>query len=84
MFSEPFRILAMQRTYCEVQDDIHGIEKCVTQNKMKLAIDKYAYLTIRGRHQKYKLMGKHLVKTATVKDLGTPLMCLGNSTLKKE
>ena len=76
MFSEPFifaddlKILAVQRSYREVQDDPHGIENWIIQNKMKLAIDKCAYLNFRGRDQQYKLMGKDLAKSTTVKDLG--------------
>ena len=76
MFSEPFtfaddfKILAVQRSYWEVQDDLHGIENWIIQNKMELAIDKFAYLNFRGRDQQYKLMGKDLVKSTTVKDLG--------------
>ena len=76
MFSEPFifaddlKILAVQRSYWEVQDDLHGIENWIIQNKMELAIDKCAYLNFRGRDQQYKLMEKDLAKSTTVKDLG--------------
>ena len=76
MFSEPFifgddlKTLAVQRSYWEVQDDLHGIENWIMQNKMELAIDKCAYLNFRGRDQQYKLMGKDLAKSTTVKDLG--------------
>ena len=76
MFSEPFfftddlNILSVQRSYWEVQDDLHGIENWIIQNKMELAIDKCAYLNFRGRDQQYKLMGKDLAKSTTVKDLG--------------
>ena len=76
MFSEPFifaddlKILAVQRSYWEVQDDLHGIENWIIQNKMELAIDKCAYLNFRGRNEQYKLMGKDLAKSTTVKDLG--------------
>ena len=76
MFSEPFifaddlKILAVQRSYWEVQDDQHGIENWIIQNKMELALDKCAYLNFRGRDQQYKLMGKDLAKSTTVKDLG--------------
>ena len=76
MFSEPFifaddlKILAVQRSYWEVQDDLHGIENWIIQNKMELALDKCAYLNFRGRDQQYKLMGKDLAKSTTVKDLG--------------
>ena len=76
MFSEPFifaddlKILAVQRSYWEVQDDLHGIENWIIQNKMELAIDKCAYLNFRGRDQQYKLMGKDFAKSTTVKDLG--------------
>ena len=48
MFSEPFifadglKMLAVQRSYLEVQDDLHGIENWVIQDKMELAIDKCA------------------------------------------
>ena len=74
MFSEPFifaddlKILAVQRSYWEVQVDLHGIENWIIQNKMQL--DKCAYLNFRGRDQQYKLMGKDLTKSTTVKDLG--------------
>ena len=37
---------------------------------MELAIDKCAYLNFRGRDQQYKLTGKDLAKSTTVKDLG--------------
>ena len=76
MFSEPFifaddlKILAVQRSYWEVQDDLHGIENWIIQNKMELAVDKCAYLNCRGRDQQYKLMGNDLAKSTTVKDLG--------------
>ena len=76
MFSEPFifaddpKILAVRRSYWEVQDDLHGIENWIIQNKMELAIDKCAYLNFRRRDQQYKLMGKDLAKSTTVKDLG--------------
>ena len=76
MFSEPFicaddlKILAVQRNYWEVQDDLHGIENWIIQNKMELATDKCAYLNFRGRDQQYKLMGTDLAKFTTVKDLG--------------
>ena len=76
MFSEPFifadhlKILAVQRIYWEVQDDLHGIENWIIQNKMELAIDKCAYLNFRGRDRQYKLTGKDLAKSTTVKDLG--------------
>ena len=76
MFSEPFifaddpKILAVQRSYWEVQDDLYGIENWIIQNKIELAIDKCAYLSFRGGDEQYKLMGKDLVKSTTVKDLG--------------
>ena len=76
MFSEPFifaddlKILVVQRSYWEVQDDLTGIENWIIQNKMELAIDKCAYLNFRSRGQQYKLMGKDLAKSTTVKDLG--------------
>ena len=76
MLSEPFifaddlKVLAVQKSYCEVQDDLHGIENWVIQNKTELATDKCAYLIFRGRDQQYKLMGKDLAKTVTVKDFG--------------
>ena len=76
MFSEPFifaddlKILAVQRSYWEVQVDLHGIENWIIQNKMELAIDKCAYLNFRGREQQHKLMGKDFAKSTTVKDLG--------------
>ena len=76
MFSEPFifandlKILAGERSYWEVQDDLHGIENWIIRNKMGLAKDKCAYLNFRGRDQHYKLMGKDLAKSTTVKDLG--------------
>ena len=37
---------------------------------MELAIDNCAYLNFGGRDQQYKLMGKDLAKSTTVKDLG--------------
>ena len=76
MFSEPFifaddlKFLAVQRSYWEVRDDLHGIENWIIQNKLELAIGKCAYLNFRGRDQQYKLMGKDLAKSTTVKDLG--------------
>ena len=76
MFSEPFifaddpKILAVQRSYWEVQDDLHGIENWIIENKMELAKDKCAYLNFRGRDEQYKMMGKDLANTTTVKDLG--------------
>ena len=76
MFSEPSifaddpKILAVQRSYWGVQDDLHGVENWIIQNKMELAIDKCAYLNVRGRDHQYKLMGKDLAKSTTVKDLG--------------
>ena len=92
MFSEHFifaddrKILAVQRSYWEVQDDLHGIENWIIQNKIELAIDKCVYLNFRGRDQQYKLMGKDLVKSTTVKILVFKwrLMYRGNNTLKKE
>ena len=75
MFSEPFifaddlKILAVQRGYCEVRDDLHGIENWVIQNKTELAIDKCAYLKFRVRDQQYKLMGKDLAETAKAADI---------------
>ena len=75
IFSEPFifgddlTILAVQRSYWEVQNDLHGIENWIIQNKMELTIDKCAYLNFRGRDQQYKLMGKDSAKPTTVKDL---------------
>ena len=76
MFSEPFifaddlKNLAVQRSCWEVQDDLHGIQNWIIQNKMELAIDMCAYLNFRGRDQQYKLKGKDLAKSTTVKDLG--------------
>ena len=76
LFSEPFifandlKILAVQSSYWEVQDDLHGIENWIIQNKMEFAIDKCAYLNLRDRDQQYKLMGKDLAKSTTVNDLG--------------
>ena len=75
MFSEPFifaddKILAAQRSYWEVQDDLHGIENWIIQNKMELPIDKCAHLKFRGRDQQYKLMTRELAKSTTIKDLG--------------
>ena len=55
MFSEPFifaddiKNLAAQRSYWEVQYDLHGIGNWIIQNKMELATDKCAYLNFRGR-----------------------------------
>ena len=74
MFSKPFvfaddlKILAVQRSYWEVQDDLLGIENWIIQNKMDLTIDRY--MKLRGRDQQYKLMEKDLAKSTTVKDLG--------------
>ena len=75
IFSEPFifandpKILAAQRSYWEVQDDLHGIENWIIRNKMELAIDKCAYQNFRGEDQQYNLMGKDLAKSTTVEDL---------------
>ena len=47
MFFEPFivadglKILALPRSYWEVQDDLHEIENWVIQNEMELAKDKW-------------------------------------------
>ena len=70
IFADDLKILAVQRSYLENQDDLHGIENWIIRNKMELAIDKYAYQNFRGRDQQYNLMGKYLAKFATVKDLG--------------
>ena len=76
----------MQRSYWEVQDELVGIENWVFQNKIELAIDKCAYLKFRGRGQQYKLMGKDLASSTTVKDLGIHvwLMYRGKSISKKD
>ena len=76
IFCEPFifaddrKILAVQRSYWEVQDDLHGIENWIIQNKMELAIDNCAYLNFRGRDLQLKIMGKDLAKSTTVNDHG--------------
>ena len=71
IFAEDLKILAVQRSYWEIQDDLHAFENWVIQNKMELAIDKYVYLKFRGMDQQYKLMREVLAKTrATAKDLG--------------
>ena len=60
MFSEPFifandlRNLAVQRSYWEIQDDLHGIENSVIQSKMELAKDKWVYLKFRARDHQYE------------------------------
>ena len=49
IFADDLKILAVQRSYWEVQDDLHGIENWIIQNTMELAKDKCAYLNFRGR-----------------------------------
>ena len=86
IFADDLKILAVQRSYWEVQDDQHGIENWIIQNKMELAIEKCAYLNFRGRDQQYKLMGKVLAKSRLSKILVFTwrLMYRGNNILKKE
>ena len=58
VFSDPFifvddlKILAVKKTFWQVQNDLNGIEQWVNENKMKLAMDKCAKLSIRGQTQK--------------------------------
>ena len=51
IFADDLKNLAVQGSYWEVQDDVHGIENWVIQNKMEVAIHKWAYLKFRGRDQ---------------------------------
>ena len=57
VFSDPFifaddlKILAVKKTFWQVQNDLNGIEQWVNENKMKLAMDKCAKLSIRGQTQ---------------------------------
>ena len=75
MFSKPFVVvddlknLAVQRSYWEVQDDLHGIENWVIQNKMEMTIDKCAYLKFSSWDQQLKLMERDLANCWSVKDL---------------
>ena len=55
VFSDPFifaddlKILAVKKTFWQVQNDLNGIEQWLNENKMKLAMDKCAKLSIRGQ-----------------------------------
>ena len=61
VFSDPFifaddlKILPVEKTFWQVQNDLNGIEQWVNENKMKLAMDKCAKLSIRGQTQNYEL-----------------------------
>ena len=81
VFSDPFifaddlKILAVKKTFWQVQNDLNGIEQWVNENKMKLAMDKCAKLSIRGlsirgQTQNYELMGTKLESSKVIKDLG--------------
>ena len=57
VFSDPFifaddlKILAVKKTFWQVQNHLNGIEQWVNENEMKLAMDKCAKLSIRGQTQ---------------------------------
>ena len=76
VFSDPFifaddlKILAVKKTFWQVQNDLNGIEQWLNENKMKLAMDKCAKLSIRGQTQNYELMGTKLESSKVIKDLG--------------
>ena len=76
VFSDPFifaddlKILAVKKTFWQVQNDLNGIEQWVNEHKMKLAVDKCAKLSIRGQTQNYELMGTKLESSKVIKDLG--------------
>ena len=54
VFSDPFifaddlKILAVKKTFWQVQNNLNGIEQWVNENKMKLAMDKCAKLSMRS------------------------------------
>ena len=48
---DDLKILAVKKTFWQVQNDLNGIEQWVNENKMKLAMDKCAKLSIRGQTQ---------------------------------
>ena len=60
----------MKKTFWQVQNDLNGIELWVNENKMKLAMDKCAKLSIRAQTQNYELMGTKLESYKVIKDLG--------------
>ena len=76
VFSDPFifaddlKFLAVKKTFWQVQNDLNGIEQWINENKMKLAMDKCAKLSIRGQTQNYELMGTKLESSKVIKDLG--------------
>ena len=75
VFSDPFifaddlKILAVKKTFWQVQNDLNGIEQWVNKNKMKLAMEKCTKLSIRGQTQNYELMGTKLESSKFIKDL---------------
>ena len=70
IFADDLKSLAVKKTFWQVQNDLNGIEQWVNENKMKLAMDKCAKLSIRGQTQNYELMGTKLESTKVIIDIG--------------
>ena len=70
IFADDLKILAVKKTFWQIQNDLNGIEQWVNENQMKLAMDKCAMLSIRDQTQNYELMGTKLESSKVIKDLG--------------
>ena len=70
IFADDLKLLSIKKTSIEIQEDLDKIQQWVTENKMELALDKCAKVSLRGGDANSMLFGVVLGTSMVVKDLG--------------
>ena len=70
IFADDLKIPAIGKDHRTIQEDLESIATWVRSNKMKLALDKCAQITFRGKKRNFDFVGEDLPNADTVKDLG--------------
>ena len=70
IFADDLKILAIGKDHWIIQEDLDSIATWVRSNKMKLALDKCAQITFRGKKRNFEIVGEDLANADTIKDLG--------------
>ena len=70
LFADDLVVLSINRMPAQIQRDLHSIENWVSSNKIQIALDKCAKVTLRGDDHSFNLFGEVLNSENKIRDLG--------------
>ena len=68
--ADDLKLLSLGKTFWNIQDNLHAVEKWVKRNKMDLAMEKCLQMTFQGVSNQMKLPDGKLDSKVAIKDLG--------------